>query len=102
MKTLAAALVGLVATTEAFGQEAGIRPQAPVIVHSIDGTGPCGTGIVRGLDPSGDGFLQGRARAAIRPHRQALQRRGGGDLRSRWRLAWGRLHTATLGQQRVQ
>jgi hypothetical protein len=29
MKALAAALVGLVATAEAFGQEAGIRPQAP-------------------------------------------------------------------------
>ena len=66
MKTLAAVLIGMVATTEAFGQEAGIRPQAPVIVHSIDGTGPCGTGIVQGLDPSGDGFLAVKAGPGLR------------------------------------
>src|SRR5262245_30380351 len=53
----------------AFGQESGVRPVAPVIIHSIDGTGPCGSGVVEGLDPAGDGFLAVKAGPGLRYRR---------------------------------
>jgi hypothetical protein len=51
----------------AIGEEARIRPQEPVIIKPPeDGAGdPCGTGIVRGLDPKGDGFLAVKAGPAL-------------------------------------
>ena len=52
----------------AIGEEARIRPQEPVIIKPPeDGAGdPCGTGIVRGLDPRGDGFLAVKAGPGLR------------------------------------
>jgi hypothetical protein len=47
--------------TAAGGQEAGIRPQVPVVIeHGIEG-GPCAYGVVHNLDPRGDGFLAVKA-----------------------------------------
>jgi hypothetical protein len=55
----AAALVAL--TSAASGQEAGIRPQVPVVITANPDTDVCGNGIVHGLDPRGDGFLAVKA-----------------------------------------
>jgi len=48
--------------TAAGGQEAGIRPQVPVIIeHLPGGYAPCAYGVVHNLDPKGDGFLAVKA-----------------------------------------
>jgi hypothetical protein len=48
--------------TAAVGQEAGIRPQVPIVIkHSAEGYDPCKYGVVHNLDPKGDGFLAVKA-----------------------------------------
>jgi hypothetical protein len=52
----------IVFAAAAGGQEAGIRPQVPVIIgHSPEGYDPCAYGVVYNLDPKGDGFLAVKA-----------------------------------------
>ena len=50
-------------TTTAIAQEAGIRPQVAVTItrDEYDNDPACGEGVVRGLDPKGDGFLAVKA-----------------------------------------
>ena len=47
-------------TSAAHGQEAHIRPQVPIIIpgsSNYDSDACFGVGVVKGLDPHGDGFL---------------------------------------------
>ena len=54
--TTASILVCLASATHS--QEALIRPQVPIMIESEPDRDACsGTGIVKGLDPYGDGFL---------------------------------------------
>jgi hypothetical protein len=70
--------------TAAVGQEAGIRPQVPIVIkHSAEGYDPCKYGVVHNLDPKGDGFLavKGRSWTALRTRRQTKQRQTSLHLR---------------------
>jgi hypothetical protein len=64
MKSAIILTIGVIVCTAtgAAGQEAGIRPQVPVIIeHSSEGYDPCAYGVVHNLDPKGDGFLAVKA-----------------------------------------
>ena len=58
LKTLVVAgCLSILTASATLGQEANVRPQAPVMIQSDPDTDVCGNGVVTGLDPRGDGFL---------------------------------------------
>lgn len=64
MKLLAFLAGGLLGLTlvAAFAQNLPTRPQLPIMIEASGDMDACGaTGIVKGLDPHGDGFLAVRA-----------------------------------------
>jgi hypothetical protein len=64
MKSATILTIGVIVcvATATVGQEAGIRPQVPVVIkHSAWGEDPCNYAVVHNLDPKGDGFLAVKA-----------------------------------------
>jgi hypothetical protein len=45
----------------AAAEEARVRPVVPVMITANENSDVCGNGLVRGLDPQGDGFLAVKA-----------------------------------------
>jgi hypothetical protein len=58
IRLISLVLIGSALVHAAIAQNAPIRPQVPVIIGGDAGFDACGSsGVVVGLDPSGDGFL---------------------------------------------
>ena len=62
----AALCVAVAVASAVLAQEPGVRPQ--MIIQASD-TDPCGNGVVRGLDPKGDGFLTVKSAPGLRYRR---------------------------------
>ncbi|MGH0260990.1 hypothetical protein [Sinorhizobium meliloti] len=52
------AIAVVTTATVSWGQEPGRKPEVPIVIEADPGFDACGaTGVVEGLNPSGDGFL---------------------------------------------
>jgi hypothetical protein len=45
------------------------RPEVPVVIHASGDYDACGNGIVRGLDPNGDGWLAVKSAPSLNSRR---------------------------------